>query len=98
MVDFNNPLAGKTVIYKINVKRKITEINEKIKALNKFLFKRDLDFTVEDKKLIIKTEKNMKKFVELFSDKFKELLDLDLEVREIEEKKEETAEEKNATE
>ncbi len=98
MVDFNNPLAGKIVTYKINVKRKITEIDEKIKALNEFLFKRDLEFKVEDKKLTIKAEKNMKKFVELFSDKFKELLDLDLEVREIEEKKEETAEEKNATE
>lgn len=84
MVDFNNPLAGKTVVYKINVKRKVTEINEKIKALNEFLFKREMDFTVEGKKLIIKTEKNMKKFVELFSDKFKELLDLDINVLETE--------------
>jgi len=86
MVDFNNPLAGKTVIYRINVKRKVTDINEKIKAVNEFLFKRNLEFTVDDKKLIIKTEKNMKKIVEMFRDKFKEILDLDVEIKEIEDK------------
>lgn len=83
MVDFNNPLAGKTVVYKIIVKRKITDINEKIRALNDFFFKRDLKFIVEDKKLILKAEKNMKKIAELFRDKFKELLDLDMDVAEI---------------
>ncbi|MDZ4226702.1 MAG: hypothetical protein U1B79_01175, partial [Candidatus Pacearchaeota archaeon] len=89
MVDFNNLLAGKTVIYHINVKGKVTDINEKIKAVNDFLFKQELDFSVEGRKLTIKTEKNMKKFVEMFSDKFKELLDLDIEVMETEKTKEE---------
>jgi len=84
MVDFNNPLAGKVVTYKINVKRKVTEINEKVRSLNEFLFKRDLEFAVEGKKLILKTEKKMKKFVELFRDKFKEILDLDIDVLETE--------------
>ncbi len=82
MVDFNNLLAGKTVVYNINVIRKITDINEKINALNDFFFKRKLDFTVEDKKLILKTEENMKKFAEMFKDKFQEILGLDLEVTE----------------
>jgi FKBP-type peptidyl-prolyl cis-trans isomerase 2 len=89
MVDFNNPLAGKIVVYRINVKRKVTDINEKIKSLNEFLFRRDLEFAIEDKKLIIKTEKNMKKFVEMFKDKFKEILELDLEVIETQEVKKE---------
>jgi len=83
MVDFNNPLAGKIVVYKINVKRKVTGIHEKVKAMNEFLFQKDLEFTIENKKLILKTEKNMKKFVEMFRDKFKEIFDLDLEVIEI---------------
>jgi len=82
MVDFNNPLAGKTVVYMINVKRKVTDIREKIKALNEFLFKRDLEFTVEGKKLTIRTEKSMKKLVEMFKDKFKEILDLEVDVTE----------------
>ncbi|HKZ34086.1 MAG TPA: FKBP-type peptidyl-prolyl cis-trans isomerase [Candidatus Nanoarchaeia archaeon] len=85
MVDFNSPLSGKTVIYRINVKRKVDDINEKIKAVNEFFFKRNLDFTVDDKKLIIKTEKDMKKIVEMFGDKFKQLLGLDVDVIETEE-------------
>ena len=82
MVDFNNPIAGKDVEYKIRILRKIEEINEKTKALIDFLFKRDLKFEIEDKKLIVEVEKPMKQFIEMFKDKFKEILDLDLEVKE----------------
>ncbi len=84
MIDFNNPLAGKDVVYEIEVKRKITDINEKIRAFNDFLFKKDFDFEVKDKKLILKVEKGMKSFIEMFKEKFKEVLDLDLEVSETE--------------
>ncbi|MBA7656764.1 hypothetical protein ES703_64691 [subsurface metagenome] len=83
MVDFNNPLASKTVIYKINILRKIEDINEKIKSLNKFLFKKDFKFEVIDKKLIIEVEIPLVKFVEMFKDKFKDIFGLELEVREI---------------
>ena len=92
MVDFNNPLAGKIVVYKIKVLRKIEDINEKIKALNEFLFKKNFDFKVNDKKIIIMVEKGMKNFVELFKDKFREILGLELEVEEIKEKEEKTGE------
>ena len=84
MVDFNNPLAGKEVVYKINVLRKVDDINEKINSLNEFLFRRDFKFEIKDKKLILEVEKELKPFVELFKDKFKEMLGLDLEVKEIE--------------
>lgn len=87
IVDFNNPLAGKDVIYEINVKRKVDDINEKINAFNEFLFRRKLDFEVKGKKLIISVEKEFAKFVEMFKDKFKEVFDLDLEIKEIEGKK-----------
>lgn len=89
IIDFNNPLAGKTVVYNINVKRKVTDINEKIKAMNGFLFQRDVEFRVDGKKLTIKAEKTFKNFVEMFKDKFKEILGLDLEVTEIPEVKKE---------
>ena len=88
MVDFNNPLAGKIVDYRINVNRKITDINEKIKALNEFLFRRDFDFTLNEKKVILKVDKDLKSFAERFRDKFKEILGLDLEIQEKEEPKE----------
>lgn len=87
MVDFNNPLAGKTVEYKIEVRRKVTDNREKIKALNEFLFRKDLDFTVDNMKIVLKVEKEMKPFVEMFKDKFKDILGLELEVEEAKEVK-----------
>ena len=85
-VDFNNPLSGKIVVYKIKILRKISHINEKAKALIEFFFKRSLKFEIKDKKIIIEAEKELVKFVEIFKDKFKEVLELDLEVKEISEK------------
>lgn len=87
IVDFNNPLAGKTVIYNIEVLRKIEDINEKIKSLMNFLFQREFPFELNEKKLIISAEKPFAKYIEFFKPKFKEILDLDLEVKEIEDKK-----------
>ena len=81
MVDFNNPLAGKDVIYEVNVLRKVEDINEKIKAFNDFLFKRDLKFEIKGKTLILEAAPDMKQFLELFKDKYKEIFELDLEVR-----------------
>ncbi|MCF7910629.1 FKBP-type peptidyl-prolyl cis-trans isomerase [Candidatus Pacearchaeota archaeon] len=87
IVDFNHPIAGKDVSYKIKVIRKISELDEKIHALMDFFYRKEFDFEISDKeknkKLIIKLkqeEKQYKQFLELFKDKFKEILDLDLEV------------------
>ncbi|MBU4069430.1 MAG: peptidylprolyl isomerase [Nanoarchaeota archaeon] len=88
MVDFNNPIAGKDVEYKIKVLRKVDDLNEKIKAFIEFLFKRDLKFEVKDKKIILEVEKQMIKIIELFKDNFKKMFDMDLEVKEIKEAKE----------
>jgi FKBP-type peptidyl-prolyl cis-trans isomerase 2 len=81
--DFNHPLAGKEIIYEVKVLRKIENLDEKIKSFNDFIFRRELKFSVEGKKLIIEVEKELSKFVEMFKDKFKEIFDLDLEVKEI---------------
>jgi len=86
MVDFNNPLAGKDIVYEIKVLRKVEDINEKIKAFNEFLFRKDFKFEIKENKLTIDVEKPMVKFVEMFKDKFKEIFELDLEVKEVEEK------------
>jgi FKBP-type peptidyl-prolyl cis-trans isomerase SlyD len=104
MVDFNNPLAGKEVVYKVNVLRKVEDINEKIKALNEFLFRRDFKFEIQDKKLILQVDKGFKGFVELFKDKFKDMLGFEMEAREVEivkvkeEKQEEEKEEESKIE
>jgi len=97
VVDFNHPLAGKEVVYEVNVLRKVEDLNEKIKAFIEFLFRKELKFSVNEKKLTIEAEKSMAKFVELFKEKFKDVLGLDLEVKETADKKEEKAETKETS-
>jgi FKBP-type peptidyl-prolyl cis-trans isomerase 2 len=86
MVDFNNPIAGKDVVYDISFKKRVTDLKEQIKAFNEFLFRKDLNSEIEGKKLIIRADKKMKPAIEMFKDKYKDLFDLDLEVLEEEEK------------
>jgi FKBP-type peptidyl-prolyl cis-trans isomerase 2 len=81
MVDFNNPLAGKIVIYEINVLRKIEDKNEKVKSFIDFLFRREMKFSIEESKVIIEVEKDFVQLVEMFKEKFKDVLDLDLEIK-----------------
>lgn len=87
MTDFNNPIAGKIVNYKIKIKRKIEDQKEKVESFINFLFKKDLNFEIKDKKLIISVDKQFAQFAPMFKDKFKEIFDLELEVKEIEDKK-----------
>lgn len=86
MVDFNNPVAGRDVVYKMKVLKRVDGLNEKVKAINEFLFRRDMKFEVKDKKVIMQVEKEMLKFVEMFKEKFKDILGMELELREIGEK------------
>ncbi|MCR4327175.1 MAG: FKBP-type peptidyl-prolyl cis-trans isomerase [Nanoarchaeota archaeon] len=87
IIDFNSPLAGKNVEYKIKILRKIEDLNEKIKSINEFFFKQDLKFEVQSKKLILTISKEMKQFAELFKEKYNELFGLDTEFKESEEVK-----------
>ena len=41
MIDFNHFLSGKSLVYKITVLKKVDDINQKIKALNEFFFRRE---------------------------------------------------------
>jgi peptidylprolyl isomerase len=92
IVDFNNPIAGKDVVYEISVLRKILDINEKVKALNEFLFRKNFDFKIEGQKLFMFVDKQYLQFVVLFKEKFSSLLELDLEVKEISDSKENSSE------
>src|SRR3989339_25044 len=73
IVDFNNPVSGKAVTYEVNVLRKIEDLNEKIKSFIQFIFRRDLKFELKEKELILEVEKEMRQFVELFAEKFKDI-------------------------
>ena len=86
IVDFNNPVAGKEIVYELKVKREIENIEDKIKALMNFFFRREFKFKIEEKKLTIEAEKNLMKIIEMFKEKFGEILSLELEVKEVEAK------------
>lgn len=83
MIDFNHPLAGKEVIYEINILRKVEDLNEKIKSFLTFLLRREIKFSIDGKKVIVEAEKNMVQFIQMFQEKFKEVFELELEVKEI---------------
>lgn len=89
MVDFNHPLAGKDVVYDVQVKRKVADLNEKVKAFIDFIFKRDLNYEIDEKnkKITLKVEPQIKQMAQMFSQKFKDLFGLDLEVQEKTEEK-----------
>lgn len=98
MVDFNHPLAGKPVAYNVQVKRKVTDLDEKVKAFIDFVFKRELDYNVdkENRKITLKVEPQIKQMTEMFKPKFKDLFDLDLEVQEKSQEKSEEKKQKNS--
>jgi len=53
-VDFNHPLAGKTVIYEYEIHRIVEEPEEQIRAIMEhYLESSDMEFKVEDETLII---------------------------------------------
>ena len=87
IVDFNNPLAGKSVVYDLDVKRILTDLNEKIKAMIDFLFREDFPFEVKEKDLILEVKKGLKEYAGLLKDKFKAIFDLNLVVKEREDVK-----------
>jgi FKBP-type peptidyl-prolyl cis-trans isomerase 2 len=97
MVDFNNPVAGKDVVYKLKVLRKINDLKEKVDSFNKFLFRKEVPFEIKDKKIFLNLEGQMSQLGKVFKDKYKEIFDMDLEVKEISEKKDKTKEKPDKT-
>ena len=84
-VDFNNPLAGKEIDYEFTIKRKVDDDAEKINALQDFFFKMRFDYEIKQdensktKKVIFKKQE-IKPFIDVFKNKFKDMTGLDFEV------------------
>jgi FKBP-type peptidyl-prolyl cis-trans isomerase 2 len=98
--DFNNPLAGKDLVYKFKIARILKDDAEKAKVLLEFAFRFTPEFEVKGDKVIVKGQKILEKFVEAFKDKAKELLgkDLKFELKEEDSKKKEKTEGKKISE
>ncbi|MBI2448835.1 peptidylprolyl isomerase [Candidatus Pacearchaeota archaeon] len=78
IADFNNPLAGKKIKYKFTVIRKITDMDEKIKALMRFFYRQEFEFSIEDKKIIVKLSKNLAPLIEIAKPQWREILGFEI--------------------
>lgn len=88
VVDFNNPLSGKAVIYKFKINRRIEDKNEKLEILMEFFLGKPEKINLQDKKAVIEFKiKFPEKIKEEFSKKVKEILSLDVEIKEVKETK-----------
>ncbi len=56
IVDFNHPLAGRTVVYEIKVRKILTDDHEKLKQLLKSLFRKDVSSSLQKDKAIVELD------------------------------------------
>jgi len=87
LVDFNNPLAGKNVVYNYKINKIVTDDKGKINAMQEFLFRRTFEFDIKDKTVTFKIEKEFEPFIKMFAPKFEEIAGFKIQA-EIVEKKE----------
>ncbi len=81
MVDFNNPLAGKEIEYEFEVKRFVTDTKEKVNSIQNFFFRQEFPFDLDnEKRKIIFDDVNLTQVLNMFKDKFKELVGYDVEI------------------
>ncbi len=86
VTDFNNPLAGKEIIYKFKIIRKVDDEREKSEALFLTMFKFLPEFEVKEE-IVVKGVKELEIFVKTFSKKFKEIMNKELKFELKEEEK-----------
>ena len=80
LIDFNHPLAGKDLIYEVEIKRIITNLEEKLKSLLELKLGKEIEFSIINDKAVIKLD--LKK--ELKEQLIKEIKDKIPEIKEIE--------------
>src|SRR3989344_5754183 len=56
VVDFNHPLAGRDLVYDLEITKKITDVHDKIHALIKFYLPMKVEHEFKDNNLTIYTE------------------------------------------
>jgi len=74
LVDFNNPLSGKTVVYNYTIKRQLDDIKEKIDSVQEFFLRKKFDFEIKNNEIVFKVEAPVVKFIEMMSKPFEDIL------------------------
>lgn len=78
ITDFNHPLAGKKVIYKVVLRRKISSEKEKVGVILKRYLNVE-DFSIRNKKIVIEKDFS-RKLLDNVGKKIKDLINKDLEL------------------
>lgn len=81
--DFNNPLAGKEIKYKFTITRKVTDEKERAETAFRLLFGFIPEFEIGEKSVAVKFPKGLESFIEPYKEKFKKLLNKDLDFKEM---------------
>lgn len=81
LADFNNPLSGKIISYKFTIKRKVDDINEKIKSVLDYFIRKDIKFNIKEKKVILELEENFSPLLGIINNKFSKILGFDFSVK-----------------
>lgn len=90
IVDFNHPLAGKTVVYELEIKSIVADKQKKVEALGKILLGRNVKIQLDkDTAKVELTQDVPKEVVDEFEKKFQELIGVKFAFVKPEEKKEE---------
>ena len=87
VTDFNNPLAGRDITYKFKIIRQVTDEKGKSEALFLFYFKTIPEYEIKDQ-VIVKGIKQLEVLINVYKEKFKEILGKELSF-ELKEKKDE---------
>jgi len=72
--DFNNLLAGKEIKYKFIIEKIITDEKEKTEALLQTYLHSVPEFEIKEKEIMVWGTESIKSFVEVYKEKFKELI------------------------
>ncbi len=83
IVDFNNPIAGKDVEYKLRPKKKVTSPERKVRLTIKTLLNKEPKFEIKNGKAIIDPEndKQLAQILKLYKDKLGEIVNMEVTVK-----------------
>jgi len=87
LVDFNNPLSGKELVYDFKIEKIVTDQKDKVDSIMEYFMKQTPKFEIKDKKAVFEPNTVIQPMLDMINEKFKDVLEVELVVKE-EKKKE----------